>query len=89
MAGDQMKNEQSRVAPNLDTKQLWREPLMDWLKINFDGAFCPKTKVDAWEFIIHDYTGECVLAGASGGYCQLGIGIRDNCMSRRTPFQTL
>ena len=59
-----MKNEQSRAVPNLNTRQLWRAPLMDWLKLNFDGGFCPKSKVGAWEFIIHDYTGECVLVGA-------------------------
>lgn len=37
---------------------------MNCLKINSDGAFYPTSKEGACGFIIHDHTGECVLAGA-------------------------
>lgn len=49
--------------PNLNTRQLWRAPLIDWLKINFDGGFCPKSNGGCSRVHYSRLTGECVLAG--------------------------
>ena len=55
-------------------KPKWSRPPPGILKINTDGAYVQETKKGAWGFIIRDYTGEHILAGAgNAGYLQSAL----------------
>ena len=42
----------------------WKAPPLGQLKINSDGSFIQETMQGSWGFIVRDYEGEVVLAGA-------------------------
>ncbi|RLM84881.1 hypothetical protein C2845_PM04G07650 [Panicum miliaceum] len=46
------------------TLKKWSKPVGDVLKINSDGAFDPATKRGGWGFVICDFAGDVIHAGA-------------------------
>ena len=64
MTSDLQKEEKGERDRNcINTRRCWSPP-PDWLKVNFDGAFCKESKFGSWGFIIRDYMGAPILAGA-------------------------
>jgi len=65
MTSDLQKEEKGERDRNcINTRRCWSLPPPDWPKVNFDGAFCKESKFGSWGFIIRDYMGAPILAGA-------------------------
>ena len=45
-------------------RKCWQPPPVDFLKVNFDGAFRAVEKDGAWGFIIRDSDGQAIVAGS-------------------------
>jgi hypothetical protein len=70
------------VQPNRANVQIYSQkpPVLDYLKINFDGAFRRETQEAACGFIIRNHLGESVPAGAACGFIIRKPG--DGCSGR-------
>jgi len=56
---------ESKTAQTQIPRQRWKPPHQQFLKINADGSFIKEDNAGACGFIVRNYLGEPVLAGAS------------------------
>ena len=68
LLNDLSKSERKEPIRQTAGNARWKAPPLGQLKINSDGSFIQETMQGSWGFIVRDYEGEVVLAGA----CRLG-----------------